>query len=62
MTSTPTDRAAAAAPIRFTALKSYASASTPPRAAPFTGALDKVVITLTEARKGPTPTDVEFVD
>jgi arylsulfatase len=28
----------------------------------FTGVLDKVVITLTEPRKGPTPTDVEFVD
>ena len=29
---------------------------------PFTGDLDKVVITLTEPRKAPTPTDIEFVD
>ena len=29
---------------------------------PFTGTLDKVVITLTEPRKGPPPTDIEFVD
>ena len=29
---------------------------------PFTGRLDKVVITLTQARLAPTETDIEFID
>ena len=29
---------------------------------PFTGELDKVVITLTHARLAPTHTDIEFID